>query len=191
LALESKAKDESSGASKQILVLSFYRDAELHGARLLLNLHNRLRDGDSQRKLSRHLADETRHAWLWTKRITDLGAAPLPVSDGYQTRLGLRVGIPRNELELLALTIVAETRAIERYRTHAQMPGVDPQTLEVLKVVSDDESWHLAWVAEKMREIAERRGDRDRVNRILERYRKIEREVYGTFVADEAEFMRS
>jgi hypothetical protein len=66
-----------SPSEKQILIFSFYRDAELRGARLLFNMFSHLQDADSQLKLSKHLADETRHAWFWTRRIADLGGAPL------------------------------------------------------------------------------------------------------------------
>ena len=37
--------------------------------------------------LSRHLADETRHAWLWTERILEIGGEPQKLDDGYQVRL--------------------------------------------------------------------------------------------------------
>jgi len=62
-----------SAIDKQILIFSFYRDAELRGARLLFNIIGHLKDGDSQLKMTKHLSDETRHAWLWTRRIADLG----------------------------------------------------------------------------------------------------------------------
>jgi bacterioferritin (cytochrome b1) len=176
-------------SDKQVLVMSFYRDAELQGARLLFSLHRLLRDADSQLKLSRHLSDETRHAWLWTKRIVELGGVPIAVADGYQRRLGLRVGAPRDVLDLLALTLIAESRALERYRSHAALPAVDQGTLEVLAAVTGDEEWHLKWVQQKMREIAEERGDEQRAAEILARYRAIEREVYATFAADEAELL--
>src|SRR5487761_1767264 len=101
-----------SANEKQILIFSFYRDAELRGARLLFNLISHLKDGDSQLKMAAHLADETRHAWLWTKRIADLGGAPVMVADGYQRRLGLRTGVPKSVVELLALTVVVEERAL-------------------------------------------------------------------------------
>jgi len=172
-----------------LTVMSFYREAELHGARLLLVMHHHLRDPDSQTKLTRHLADETRHAFLWTKRIADMGGTPITITNGYQHRLGLRVGVPKDTIDLLALTSVAERRALERYRSHALQEGVDDKTLEVLKAVSVDEKWHLAWVDAKMREIAERRGDAGRATRALEKVRAIEREVYATFVAEEAELM--
>ncbi len=180
-----------SAEEKQILIFSFYRDAELRGARLLFNILTHIKDPDAQFKMSKHLADETRHAWLWTKRIADLGGSPVPVDDGYQRRLGLRTGIPKNIIDLLALTVVVEERAQSRYSAHATLPGVDAETLEVLKAVTEDENWHLSWIEKKMREIAREMGDEKRADEALERYRSIDREVYATLAADEAELMRS
>src|SRR5487761_936053 len=90
-----------SAIDKQILIFSVYRDAELRGARLLFNLIGHLKDADSQLKMTKHLSDETRHAWLWTRRIADLGGAPVFVADGYQRRLGMRIGVPRGIVEVL------------------------------------------------------------------------------------------
>ncbi|MGO9450673.1 MAG: ferritin-like domain-containing protein [Candidatus Binataceae bacterium] len=180
---------EKSQPEKLIVIMNFYRDAELRGARLLLNLHHHLRDADSQFKLTRHLADETRHAWLWTKRIVEIGGLPASVANGYQHRLGLRIGVPKDTLELLALTLVAENRALDRYRAHAARRDVDSGTLAVLKAVSGDEQWHLAWIREKLREIAANCGDKDRGIQVLDRYAAIEREVYASFEAEEAELM--
>src|SRR5271157_1647724 len=126
-----------SHAEKQVLIFSFYRDAELRGARLLFNLIGHLKDADAQLKMSKHLADETRHAWLWTKRISDLGGSPVLIEDGYQRRLGLRTGVPRNVVDLLALTVVVEERAQSRYMAHAALPDVDNETREVLKSVTE------------------------------------------------------
>lgn len=174
---------------KRILVFSFYRDAELHGARLLLNLHRHLTDADSQVKLTRHLSDETRHAALWTKRIVELGAAPVTLSDGYQRRLGLRIGVPKNPMELLALTIIAEERALDRYRSQAARGDLDPATREVLAAVTGDETWHLSWVSAKLRELAAERGAESQADEVLARYHAIEKEVYDTFLADEAAYL--
>ncbi len=180
-----------SPSEKLILIFSFYRDAELRGARLLFNLLGHLKDGDSQLKMARHLADETRHAWLWTRRIADLGGAPIAISDGYQRRLGLRTGVPKTVVELLALTVVVEERAQSRYMAHAALPNVDEATREVLKAVTEDETWHLSWIEKKMREIARNEGSERDADTALERYREIDREVYATLAADEAMLMRS
>jgi len=180
-----------SANERQILIFSFYRDAELRGARLLFNLLGHLKDSDAQIKMSKHLSDETRHAWLWTKRIADLGGVPLHIDDGYQRRLGLRTGVPKTIIDLLALTVVVEERAQSRYNAHAALPEVDPETREVLKAVTEDESWHLAWIEKKLREIAREQGAEQAADQALDRYRRIDREVYATLAADEAELMRA
>ncbi|MGH7916185.1 MAG: ferritin-like domain-containing protein [Candidatus Binataceae bacterium] len=180
-----------SVSEKQILIFSFYRDAELRGARLLFNLLGHLKDADSQLKMSKHLADETRHAWLWTRRIADLGGAPVMVADGYQRRLGLRTGVPKSIVEILALTVVVEERAQSRYMAHAALPSVDEATREVLKAVTEDETWHLSWIEKKLREVAREDGEEAAADRALERYREIDRDVYATLAADEAFLMRS
>ncbi len=180
-----------SPAEKQIIIFSFYRDAELRGARLLFNLLGHLDDGDAQLKMSQHLADETRHAWLWTKRIADLGGTPMMIDDGYQRRLGLRTGVPKTIIDLLALTVVVEERAQSRYNAHLALPNVDPETREVLKAVTKDESWHLSWIEKKMREIAHAQGIDAQADAALERYRAIDREVWAALAAEEAELMRA
>jgi bacterioferritin (cytochrome b1) len=178
-------------AEKQILIFSFYRDAELRGARLLFNLLGHMKSGESQLKMTAHLADETRHAWLWTKRISELGGAPVMIDDGYQRRLGLRTGVPKTIIDLLALTVVVEERAQSRYNAHMALPNVDPETREVLKSVTKDESWHLSWIEKEMREIAKEQGAEEQADKALDRYRAIDREVYATLAADEAELMRA
>lgn len=180
-----------SAVEKQILIFSFYRDAEIRGARLLFNLLGRMTSGESQLKMSAHLADETRHAYLWTKRIADLGGAPVPIDDGYQRRLGLRTGVPKTIIDLLALTVVVEERAQSRYNAHMALPNVDAETMEVLKSVTKDESWHLSWIEKEMREIAKAEGNEALADKALDRYRSIDREVWATLAADEAELMRS
>jgi bacterioferritin (cytochrome b1) len=180
-----------SAAEKQIVIFSFYRDAELRGARLLFNLLGRLKGAEAQLKMAAHLADETRHAWLWTKRISDLGGAPVTIDDGYQRRLGLRTGVPKTLIDLLALTVVVEERAQSRYNAHMALPDVDPETMDVLKAVTKDESWHLSWIEKELREIAKAEGKEEAADAALERYRRIDREVFATLAADEAALMRS
>jgi bacterioferritin (cytochrome b1) len=170
-----------------ILLMSYYRDAEIRGANLLLRLMSYLTDGDSQTKLSLHLADETRHAWLWTKRINDLGGDPLPVGDGYQSRIGLKT-VPRSLIELLALTIVVEQRSLERYVEHASRPNVDADTLQVLKEVSQDEKWHISWIRNKLDELAAgEEGGKEKAAAALEKYQEIDRQVYESLLQKERE----
>ena len=168
-----------------LILFSYYRDAELRGSNLIFRMLRMLPDGESQLLLSEHLADETRHAWLWTERIKQMGAAPLPIDDGYQVRIGKRAGLPRHPVELLALTVVVEQRALRRYQEHLRRPGVDERTLEVLRAVSKDEGWHIDWIRKKGRELACADGTPERFEVALERFREIDREVWAELEAFE------
>jgi bacterioferritin (cytochrome b1) len=169
-------------------LMSYYRDAELHGATLLLRLMRMMSDdSDAQIKLTRHVAEETRHAWLWTKRMIELGGAPVKITSGYQTRIGMRT-MPRTLADFLALTIVVEERSLARYQEHAARPDVDPVTRKVLERVASDEEWHIAWTKSKLGEVIERDASaRERVVTMMERYREIDREVYAELRAREEE----
>jgi bacterioferritin (cytochrome b1) len=165
------------GVAKEVLVYSYYRDAELRGANLLFLLLRLLDDPQSQIALSEHLADETRHAWLWTQLIREIGGAPVPIEDGYQVRIGKRAGRPRRAVELLALTVVVEQRALRRYQQHLKRSDVPERTREVLRAVTKDEAWHIDWVRDKARELAARDGVPDVFDELLHKYREIDREV--------------
>jgi bacterioferritin (cytochrome b1) len=167
-----------------LTIFSYYRDAEIRGATLLLKLMQRLDDPDAQVKLSKHLEEETHHAWLWTKRITDMGGVPLKVDDGYQRRMGLEVGVPKTYEQLFALTVVVEERAQRRYLAHAASPSVDPETRAVLHEVTKDEKWHITWMEHKLHELAGPDGQ-ERVASLLARYREIDRRVFADLEAKE------
>lgn len=169
----------------ELVTCSYYRDAELRGSNLIYRLLRILPDEDSQILLSEHLADETRHAWLWTERIRALGAAPLRVQDGYQVRIGRRAGLPRHPIDLLALTLVVEQRALKRYHEHLKRDGVPSRTREVLRAVSQDEGWHIEWVRRKGRELAGRAAEPERFDAAVERFRRIDRAVWAELEAIE------
>jgi rubrerythrin len=170
---------------RMIQLYSYYRDAELRGATLLLRLIMRIDDPEAQVKLSKHLADETRHAWLWTKKIADMGSTPVPVDDGYQTRIGKEVGIPKSLIDLFALTVVVEERAQRRYLEHARRPDVDLETKEILYEVTKDEKWHIGWIKNKLKELAAANGGEEKMLATLERYRQIDHKVVTEMQAKE------
>ena len=64
-------------------------------------------------------------------------------------------------------------------------------TLEVLKAVTEDETWHLSWIEKKMREIARRKAAKARPTRSSNAIATIDREVYVTLAADEAALLRA
>jgi rubrerythrin len=161
-----------------IKVFSYYRDAEMRGASLLIKMMARIKDPEAQVLFSRHIHDETRHAWLWTKRIKDEGGLPVEVPDGYQRRLGKALGVPTSILDLFALTVIVEERAQRRYVDHAASTLCDDKTLAVLSEVTKDEKWHIAWMEDYLVTLAAGPHAEERARDTLSRYRSIEQGVF-------------
>ena len=170
--------------SYEILLFNYYRDAELRGADLILRLINLAENQNIQEKLARHLADATNHAWLWTERIKTIGGAPMRINNGYHRQLRRKAGLPLKFLDLLALTCVVSERAHKRYAEHSTRPDVAAKTLEILKVMRDDEKVHLSWITDKLKDLESREG-REKVKAALHHYRKIEALVFSDMQLEE------
>jgi bacterioferritin (cytochrome b1) len=179
------AEPEALSVESQIRIFSYYRDAEIRGATLLMKMMQWEKDPEAQVLFSRHVADETRHAWLWTKRIRALGGLPVEVPDGYQRRLGKALGIPANIVDLFALTVIVEERSVSRYSQHAASRYCDEATREVLDELTKDEKWHISWMEEWMLRLARQRGNEEKARTQLARYRAVELEVFEAFKQDE------
>ncbi|MFN0206289.1 MAG: ferritin-like domain-containing protein [Planctomycetota bacterium] len=175
-------------------VFNYYRDAEMRGATLLIRLCNMTGPGDMQSALSRHIMDETRHAWIWTKRIMEMKGVVAPADDGYQRRIG-REGLPRSLFDIFALTVVVEQRARTRYLQHLARPDVDEETRKALEDVSKDETWHIGWIEAAAREMAVEKGDAALYESAIAKYQaidhkvteellQIERDLFGFCYAD-------
>ena len=178
---------EGTGMEKnayKILLFNYYRDAELRGADLILRLINRAENQNIQEKLTRHLADATNHAWLWTERIRALGGEPLRIENSYHRQLRRKAGLPANFLDLLALTCAVAERAHKRYAEHATRPDVAPETLTVLHEMQADEKAHLTWIIEKIAELEAREG-KEKVDAALRHYREIEAAVFADMQQEE------
>jgi len=179
------------GPSTEALIklFSYYRDAEMRGATLLIKMMQRDKDPEAQVLFSRHIADETRHAWMWTKRIRALGGFPVEVLDGYQRRLGKALGVPMNIVDLFALTVVVEERSVRRYNEHAASPYCDGETRSLLGELAKDEKWHISWMEEWLTKLAVNRGAEEHARTQLARYRQIESEIFEAFKDEERRWL--
>jgi hypothetical protein len=164
-------------SDEELWVLSYYRASELAGSLLMGRLARRTRDDELRSRLTWHFAEEARHAWRWTEVIRLLGADPVPVTETYQSNYLARVGIPTDELDLLALTYVFERRVAQHFALHRSMPGVHPLVRDILASMCSEEGPHLRWIRERLDDEAAR-GDRDRVDAAIHRYEAIDRDVY-------------
>jgi hypothetical protein len=164
-------------SDEELWTLSYYRASELAGSLLMGRLARRVTDDELRTRLTWHFAEEARHAWRWTEVIRLLGADPLPVTETYQSNYLGRVGIPRDELELLALTYVFERRVAQHFSVHRQLPGLHPLIRDTLATMCSEEGPHLRWIRERLEKEAAWDGGA-RVLDVLRRYEAIDREVY-------------
>ncbi|MFT4572300.1 MAG: rubrerythrin [Hyphomicrobiaceae bacterium] len=171
---------ETQTPTKESLIklYSYYRDAEIRGAGLLMKMMQREKDPEAQVLFSRHIDDETRHAWMWTRRIKQIGGLPVEVPDGYQRRLGKALGIPTSLIHLFALTVVVEERSAKRYMEHAASPICDEETRAILTEITKDEKWHVAWMEDWLYKMAAERDSENKAREQLARFRELEEEVF-------------
>jgi hypothetical protein len=164
-------------SDEELWELSYYRASELAGSLLMGRLARRTRDDELRTRLTWHFAEEARHAWRWTEVIRLLGADPVPVTETYQSNYLAKVGIPAEELELLALTYVFERRVAQHFALHRSLSGLNPLVRDTLASMCTEEGPHLRWIREQLDAAAGRVG-KERVDATIRRYEAIDREVY-------------
>lgn len=165
---------ERAITDEELWILSYYRASELAGSLLMGRLARTATDDELRARLTWHFAEEARHAWRWTEVIRLLGADPLPIAETYQSSYLGRVGIPRSEIELLALTYVFERRVARHFALHRQLEEVHPLIRATLASMCGEEGPHLRWIKDRL----DAEPDRAGVTATLARYDAVDREVY-------------
>ena len=159
-------------------ILSFYRFSEITGALFFGRLARILPSGEIQRDMTKHFADESMHAWYWTKTLDDLDTKPLPIGEAYQDQYLEAVGVPTNIMEILAITNVFECRVIAQYALHNRVAHLNPVIANTFDLIMADEKWHIKWVSDALKTLEAEFG-KDHINATLNRYRKADKEIYG------------
>lgn len=164
-------------SKNDLWILSYYRSSELAGSLLMGRMARRAQDDEMRARLTWHFAEEARHAWKWTDVIRRLGANPLPVTETYQSNYFAEVGIPEDDLELLAITQVFEKRVAKHFAVHRGRKNVHPLIRERLYIMCCEEGPHVRWIREKLSEYA-KNGRAKELERKLKKYEEIDRKVY-------------
>ncbi len=159
---------------EELWILSYYRASELAGSLLMGRLARKARDDELRARLTWHFAEEARHAWRWTEVIRLLGADPLPIDETYQSNYLGRTGMPRDQIELLALTYVFERRVARHFTLHRQLEQVHPLIRSTLAAMCAEEGPHLRWIKDRL----DAETDQASVDEKLARYEEVDREVY-------------
>jgi len=167
-------------------LLSYYRASEITGSMFFGRISKLVPPGPMQADLTQHFADEAQHSTWFTECIESLGARPLKLSFAYQDDYLRSAGVPSNLMEVLSITQVFEKRILNTYSRHAKLPNVRPAVSRVLRRIMRDESWHVQWVRNALKELEPRYG-KDHITATLERHTAADLETYGRFLREYGE----
>jgi len=151
--------------------LNWYRHSELEGALLLGRMVRQADDAELLLSLTRHCADEARHAWLWARTIAELDLPAVQIFRGYQSFYFQSAAPPATLCEVLALTHIFEQRVDREFRRELQDRDLPPAAARTFRALLADEQEHLDWIARWL-------ADRPQGQEMLERYRCIDEQVY-------------
>lgn len=163
-------------------LLSFYRASETQGALFFGRLARVVRDERVVADMTRHFADEARHAHLWTRCLADMGSPPLQLPRAYQDAYLEAAGVPASLMEVLALTHVFERRVMRQYAAHARRPSVAAPIAGTLAFIMEDERWHVRWVGDALERMKAELGA-DAVEAALRRFERADAEVHDDALA--------
>ena len=150
--------------------LNWYRQSELEGALLLGRMIRRVTDPYLVSQLTRHCADEARHAWLWARTLEALDLPAVRIRRSYQSFYLDEISAPRGLTEVLALTHVFEHRVDRHFTGELRRPGLPDIVRRTFCTLIRDEQGHLDWIAQWL-------AARPESEAILARYRSADERV--------------
>lgn len=136
---------------RELWILNFYRNSELHGALLMGRLARTLPDTDLLLRVTQHCATEARHAAMLSEAIAELGGRIDPHITTIQERYSARGGVPTALVDLLVLSEVLEHRVLEAYRAHVERTDSHPVVQRTLRAIlremeEEHEGEHAGWI---------------------------------------------
>ena len=136
---------------RELWVLNFYRNSELHGALLMGRLARTVTDNNLLLHVTRHCATEARHAAMLSETIAALGGSIDPHVTTVQEHYSAQGGVPASIVDLLVLSEVLEHRVLTTYRAHLTRAEVAPPVraclTEILHEMEEEEDGeHAGWI---------------------------------------------
>jgi hypothetical protein len=123
---------------RELWLLNFYRNSELHGALLMGRLARTVSEPDVVLHATRHCATEARHAAMLSETIARLGRRIDPQIQTVQQHYSAKGGIPTALVDLLVLSEVLEHRVLTTYRAHVARDDVHPEVQRTLLAILHD-----------------------------------------------------
>jgi hypothetical protein len=160
-----------SGQRTLIWKMNWYRQSELEGALLLGKMVRAAMDPYLVLALTRHCADEARHACLWADTLAEMALPTVRILRSYQSFYVQEGGLPRTLPEVLALTHVFERRVWRQFTRELEQPELPPPLQAALRQLLDDERQHLDWVSRWLQTLTAGRE-------VLLSYERVDQAVY-------------
>ena len=151
--------------------LNWYRQSELEGALLLGRLVRVADTSELIMRLTKHCADEARHAQLWAECLANLGLPFIRIQRSYQSLFLDHGGAPTRMIEVLAFTQIFERRVHKRFNDELTSPALPPAARATFLTMIHDEKDHLEWVHAWLK-------DESEAPALLQRYQEIDLAVY-------------
>ena len=187
-------------------ILNLIRASEVRAAADLSCLADVIADDALRLDITRHAADEARHAWLLVRRMAEVGFSPsrLPVpvdrTEGIVARCRARDpkrvyaerGMFDDEevLETLVAATLAEQDAVPKLEANYEALADAPQTQAVIGSILRDERRHVAYLGEWITRF-ERRLSPEVVRSTRERLEADFAELNGLFHASFEEYLNA
>jgi bacterioferritin (cytochrome b1) len=136
---------------RELWLLNFYRNSELHGALLMGRLARTLTDTALLAHVTRHCSTEARHAAMLTETIAALGGSIDPRLQTVQEHYSAAGGVPASIVDLLVLSETLERRVLATYRAHLTRTDVAPPVRQCLAAIlhemdEEEDGEHAGWI---------------------------------------------
>ena len=151
--------------------LNWYRQSELEGALLLGRMVRAANDSFLVQRLTRHAADEARHAAIWADAIVEADLPTIRIFRSYQSLYGDHGGMPVGLQEVLAFTQIFERRVHKRFTSELHQSDLPAPARKAFEIMIADESDHLEWVLDWLKMQADSEP-------LLQKYQTIDLAVY-------------
>jgi hypothetical protein len=138
-------------SDRELWLMNFYRNSELHGALLMGRLARTLPDRALLVHATRHCATEARHAALLSEAIVEAGGAIDPAIRPVQEHYSAAGGVPKALVDLLVLSETLETRVLATYEGHLRRGDVHPAVRRTLESILQEMqakhgAEHAGWI---------------------------------------------
>jgi bacterioferritin (cytochrome b1) len=148
-----------SATDRELWLLNFYRNSELHGALLMGRLARTLTDTHLLVHVTRHCATEARHAAMLSETIVSLGGSIDVHVTTVQEHYSATGGVPASIIDLLVLSEILERRVLTTYRAHLTRTDVAPPVRQCLTEIlhemeeeeEEEDGEHVGWIDEVLR----------------------------------------